>query len=227
MELNQIDQLTHQSSSYELQKKQLLYPHERVVAFVAKYFPDLAANATKNAMDIGFGSGRHIKLFLDYNLQGHGIDYTEEAIALAKNAFGSHPQLRTLNLGDYRSYDNKIAFDLIVSWGVVFYSRYSEIKGNLLGIERLLKKGGRAFINFRAKENWFNGLGKELEPNSFLLDDRAKPYGNFLYTFVNEEQIYELIEGTGLKIDYIEKTTLRKGANKKEHAWYLCSLIKA
>ena len=43
-----------------IKKDVMLYPNERVVAFLARNYKDIENNKNgKKALDIGFGSGRH------------------------------------------------------------------------------------------------------------------------------------------------------------------------
>ena len=226
MKLNEIDKFTQESSAKHVVDNHITYPDERLVAFLQRSFGDKQKNGTKRGLDIGYGSGRHLQLLLDYGFKTYGIEYTDEARAVTVERFKYNNDLQGLFAGDYRTFDFKVNFDVLIAWGVVFYSTFSEIKSDLSSLSNIIKDDGRIFINFRTKDNWFNGLGKEIDKNSYLLDERAGVYKNYMYTFLDYEEIKEVIIEAGLKIEGIERMDLWKNQLTERNSWYICELSK-
>ena len=67
-----------------LKDNQLLYPSEEVVRFLSYCNENLLENHVKQALDIGFGSGRHLKLLMDYGYRTSGVELLKEAVESAK-----------------------------------------------------------------------------------------------------------------------------------------------
>ena len=209
------------SWSREIKKNQLLYPDDRVVSFLARNLkaePDVTG---LKALDIGAGSGRHVKLFLDYGVQSWGIDYSEEAANVCNTILQDCPGFKGALNGDFRDMDFKTRFDFIVAWGVIFLTPKAEIIESMKIMKTLLTDRGRAIINFRDKENWFYGLGEEIDHDCYILDERAGPYEGICYTFLNLDEVREVVEKSGLKINAIERQVMTKNNLEHQHSWYI------
>jgi SAM-dependent methyltransferase len=212
----------------ELRSRQLLYPDEQVVRFLSRRFPshhDSDDNKTRNALDIGCGSGRHIKLLMDYGFCTWGIDYAIESINIVKKSFGTDLLFQDCLLGDFSKEQWEVKFDVVVGWGVFFLRQHNDIKQDIQNLGKLLTPWGRVFINFRTKENWFYGLGVELEEDCFILDERAGSYKGICYTFTDLADIEKLVSGTGLRIDSVEKTSLTTKSLTELHSWFQVELV--
>lgn len=61
-----------------LKSNQLLYPNESVVRWLSRVRPDLPQEC--NALDMGFGSGQHLKLFMEFGLRAWGTELLDHAI---------------------------------------------------------------------------------------------------------------------------------------------------
>lgn len=218
--LNARDDSTRRSWVQALRDHQLLYPDERVVSFLARRFPSVVNNGEHHAIDIGCGSGRHVKLMLDYGFQTWGIDYAAESVDMVRSAFHGHPLLREVVLGDFRETAFPTSFHAVVAWGVLFLNPPSEMVSNLRGMGRLLGPDGRLLVNFRTRENSHFGLGEEIEPGCFILDDRAGTYKGMCYTFTDLPDVEALVERAGgMDIVHVEKTTFVKNNLSELHSW--------
>ncbi|WP_214228848.1 class I SAM-dependent methyltransferase [Pedobacter sp. B4-66] len=226
MKLKDIDQSTHAASAKHVNSSPITYPDERLVAFLQRSFGNRQDNKTKSAIDIGFGSGRHLQLLIDFCFKTYGIEYTNEAIAVTSERFKNEDRLQQLLLGDYRTYEFDVKFDLVIAWGLIFYSTYSEIEKDLAAMSDAIKDNGRIILNFRTTDNWFYKLGKEVDKNSYLLDERAKIYEGYVYTFLDLEQIKTIISTAGLKIECVERIDLWKNQLEERNSWYICELSK-
>jgi 2-polyprenyl-3-methyl-5-hydroxy-6-metoxy-1,4-benzoquinol methylase len=210
--------------SKEITKSPVLYPDERLTAFLKAYASN-NSETQKKAIDIGFGSGRHLKLLNDLGFDTYGIDVLEEAKELVQKNFTEFPTDKII-IGDFNEIEILEKFDVIVLWGSIFLVPFSKISDSLLKIKKILAKDGRIFLNFRTNSNWFFGLGKEIEKNTFLLDERANEYNGFLYAFVNEAELKNIIADAGFTLQKIEKIDLYKKNLSELNSWFICELAK-
>lgn len=163
-----------------IEKDVMLYPNERVVAFLARNYPNIEENKeTRRGFDIGFGSGRHLKLLMDYGFEAHGIDYSESSVDTVKSLFGSNVHVKLANLDDVKYTE---FYDVVLMFGVAFLRPEEEIKKDLERVNKFLKKNGKLFINFRTKEDFLYKQGKQLARNTYLLENQGV-YSGLTYTF--------------------------------------------
>ncbi|WGU97785.1 methyltransferase domain-containing protein [Paenibacillus dendritiformis] len=214
------------SWSQEIKRNVMLYPSERVVSFLAKNFGDIEGNAKKNALDVGFGSGRHLKTLLEYGFRTYGIDYSPECLKIATHNLSNYPNLLELRNLEWSEYKSGVKMDVIICYGVSFYKIKSSMIEDLQHAYNALNSKGKMLINFRNKENWFYGLGKEIEKDSFLLDDRAGTYQNILYTFLDLQDAQKMLEETGFIIENIEREDYYKNNLKEKHSWWIFTVRK-
>jgi hypothetical protein len=225
--LNNAEKSTKTMWAKHVEANPILYPDERLVGMLkSKVITSSAYEDRLKGLDIGFGSGRHLKLMMDCGIESYGIEYAEEAITVTKKILNHNPLLKELWLGDYRTFNFPVKFDVIISWGSFFLYPYSKLESELSSLSSKLSDTGSLFINFRTLDNWFYGLGESLEPGTFLLDKRAGVYEGSVYTFLSLEQIENLIVKAGLQLNKIERLDLWKNNLKEQNSWYVCELTK-
>ncbi len=206
----------------EIGKHRLLYPDERLVCFLAANYPNREENGQRNALDIGFGSGRHLQLLMDYGFQAYGVDYAKETAAVARNVLKDNPLLRDLKVADMKDRPfSGIQFDVVIAWGVCFLRTPEETACDLVHLRNSMKAGGRLIVNFRNKESWFCGKGKQIGPNTFLLDESAGPYQDMCYTFLEREAAHDILTAAGFEIDNCERLDLWKNHVSEHHSWWV------
>ncbi len=221
----EINEITKNFAAKAIQRNILLYPSEDLVRFIAREAPKLPANP--QGIDIGFGSGRHLALMMDYGIRAHGIDLAPEALETFRSHFSDSPLVGDLIVGDLSdSHFQPGFFDVAIMWGVLFLRPIEQITRDLIRIVELLKPGGAICINFRTMDNWFFGLGKELSPGFYLLDERAGQYHKALYCFLGEDQAKAVVESAGLVIDNFERNDYWKGPQRQRHSWWIVSARK-
>ena len=208
----------------------LFYPNEKVVAFLARNFADKEQNRNKKALDLGFGSGRHIKLLLDYGFQTFGLDYVPECVEMTKSCLRHYDNLRELITGDFTEYDfaanNLKDFDVIIIWGAIFWKPKTEMLKDLKKIASLLNSDGKMYLNFRSKEDFLCGKGKVLDEGC-TYELNYKEYSGLTYTFLDVSDIETMLEAAGLKVTSLEKEEYWKNNLTERHSWWLVSAEKA
>ena len=208
----------------------LLYPNEKVVAFLGRNFADREQNRSKKALDLGFGSGRHIKLLLDYGFETFGLDYVPECVEITKSYFGHYDNLRKLITGDFTKYDfaanNLKDFDVIIIWGTIFWKHRQEMLKDLKKITSLLSPNGKIYLNFRSKDDVLYGKGKVLD-EGYTFELNYKEYSGLTYTFLDVSDIETMLKAAGLKVTSFEKEEYWKNNLTERHSWWLVSAEKA
>lgn len=208
-----------------LKSNQLVYPSEFVVRWLARVRPELPTEC--NALDMGFGSGQHLKLFMDFGLRAWGTELLDHGVSLGEEVLRGQPLAGKIIKGDL---DHPLlptqSFHAVLSWGCIFLRPVDSIRKSLNQVAQLLSPGGRALFNFRTADNWFYGLGQEGPDKHWLLDQRAGPYSGGRYTFLDEEGIRGLVSAAGLEIESFERTDWWKNQLSERHSWYVVQVIR-
>jgi len=148
--------------SYAKKDNFVFYPHEEVIRFVSKYISkkvDFNGSFKKNhqldynpkILDLGCGIGRHVKFVCEYNLDGYGIDFSSEAIKIAKGflAINNISELdKRLIVGETSAlpfHDN--FFDFAISHGVLDSMPFEIAKKSIKELSRCLTPSGLAYID--------------------------------------------------------------------------------
>lgn len=180
----------------------LKYPAEEVVRFLKKNFrePD-----TKTILDFACGSGRNIIPMSDMGFQNIiAMDYNQCCLELAKEKCAQK------NIEYIQNERLEIplmdeSLDCIVAYGALFYFSEEERIAFAKEMHRILKPGGMVLADFRGLDDRFFGMGKEMEPNLFLLDERAGALQKMIYWFCNGRDLYQLYESCGFTITNMER----------------------
>lgn len=117
--------------------------HAEQMRLVEAALPDLNG---KSVLDVGCGTGRLARFLARRGATVTGIDFSEKAIALARQtATSPNPAYRVQSVFDL---EDVAAYDLIFSWGCVVMAttRRDELLKALKGLHRSLKPGGQALL---------------------------------------------------------------------------------
>lgn len=130
-------------------------------------------------IDVGCGSGRHIRAFLDYNLKCTGVDFSKSCIELAKK---NCPEIENqLFEDDFLNFEkrNTKKFDLVfLSGATIGYSDTDEVNSLYLkGLANIIKSSGFwvfDFLNLNWAEKQFKNRVSFWTENEthYILDDR-------------------------------------------------------
>jgi hypothetical protein len=214
MESNLTDE-TRSFWSCVLKKDQLLYPSEFVVRFLARF--GCQSDCKNKALDIGFGSGRHLKILLDKGYFTSGVELIPEAHAAASCVFSGSQGLDRLWVGDFRKLPlPEWTFDVIICLGSLIIR-----KEYLIRLYNLLRPGGGILLNYRTPFSWFAGLGKEISPSFFHLDERAREYTGSFYYFPSQEALTKQIKQAGFECENFERYDWRKKDATELHSWWV------
>lgn len=222
--LTTINAQTQDFSAKTLAQNKLSYPNEYVVRFLTNFSRKQTIDLTcpPEGLDIGFGSGQHLKLLMDFGFRASGVELVPEAGEWVQSQWKSSPLLGDIWIGDFRTAPlAPTQFDVIICWGVAFLRSLPDIQTDLNYIHSLLKPGGQLCVNFRTPENWFYGLGQPITDSYFCLDERAGAYAGAYYTFVDEPTTRCLIETSGLELINLERWDWCKNNLQEQHSWWI------
>ncbi len=167
----------------------------------------------KKILDAGCGSGRDTQIFLIKGFEVDGIDFSKEAIRIAKQ---TNPKA-TFQIGDIRKMNYPAGtFDGIWACATILNLKKTDVPKTLLGFQKVLKPNGILFVSVK------EGTGEKLIP------DQA---GTRLFSFYAQEEIETIIAKAGFKIISAEITSdfqfTNKTESKKNPNWILVYAQKA
>lgn len=203
------------------------YPSEIVVQYV---FRNFKRDGKTKVLDLGCGAGRHSYFMAKENLDVYGVDISAEGIAYTEKMFKQDNLKGQFKVGTiaHIPYDNDY-FDGIISCGVLYYCMFNEIEKSAGEIYRVLKKGGKALLVIRTINDYRYGEGKEIEKNTFLIEEKDKEKCAFnengmkMHFFTKEEVLKLFYKFSDIKIDTVEQTS-ENGKYKDSN--FLVKLVK-
>lgn len=153
-------------SHYTAGKSALLYPDENLVRLLRKN-PLLGSPAELIAVDLGCGSGRHLRLLADMGIRKTiGIDRSHNALTLS-----GKQEAGTLLQGDNLRLPLKSeSADIVIAWGSLHYDNKYNFMGMLEEILRILKSGGCLFATLRSERDTYLKRGRHLGNNVWITD---------------------------------------------------------
>tara|TARA_B100000315_G_C14359538_1_gene487807 strand:- start:6 stop:719 length:714 start_codon:yes stop_codon:yes gene_type:complete len=124
----------------------------------------------KKVLDYGFGGGANIRYFLSRGFNVSGIEISQSALEYTKELnekSNFNAELKLLDSDGRIPFEDDY-FDLIISWGVLYYNTWKTFKIAVNEINRVLNNGG-AFI------------GTMIKPGDSSFHSNSKPLGKGLY----------------------------------------------
>jgi len=156
--------------------------------------------AGMNVIDIGCGTGAHLRLYQKENCNIFGIDLSAAMLKVARNKLGNDADLRLCNATDTGFDDNK--FDIILG-STVLHEMSEQVRLDVLKeTKRILKNDGRILlIDFHPDSlKKLKGVySKIIITISELLAGREH-YKNYRH-FMKNGGLPSLIKSTGLEVE--------------------------
>lgn len=107
----------------------------------------------KRTLEIGVGLGTDFINFVRAGADAHGLDLTEEAIALVERRLELEGLTAHVRVGDAEDLPfGDSEFDLVYSWGVLHHTPDTEHA--LTEVRRVLRPGGEARIMLYSRRSW-------------------------------------------------------------------------
>lgn len=121
----------------------------------------LKKNGSKNILDLGSGSGRHVVYLAKNGFDVFGIDIAEEGINITKSWLKKENLKANLKIGNIYEklpYPNNF-FDAILTTGVICHNNLNGIRKTIREMERILKPNGFIFVNVRRNRKYTDKIG--------------------------------------------------------------------
>ena len=210
-----------------LQRHRLGYPDTHIVRFLASRAGTAQENRLRG-IDVGFGSGQHLRTLAEFGYETWGTELLEGEVARLTELAGEALHGGQLLAGHLHELPElRGQFDVALAWGVAALNAPSQLNRWLTGFRDLLKPAGRACLNFRGQDTWFHGLGRSVEPGCYLLDERAGPYANAVFTFLDEAGVRRAMAEAGFVIENLQRDDWWKNNLSEHHSWWIVWARKA
>jgi SAM-dependent methyltransferase len=136
------------------------YPHNKVVQFLLRRYPDASLRSSVDVLDLGCGSGVHVHFLAAEGFRAHGSDISPVGVDNTRNRLASAGLAPTgLHVGSVDRIDAVDAsFDAVISVGVLECAGLERFAPALHEIARVLRPGGAAMLLF-ASDRDFRVLG--------------------------------------------------------------------
>jgi len=148
-----MSELKHFFDNYNsIETYRLNYPDENVIRFLNSNFKE--NKNRQNILDLGFGSGRHLKLLHELGFNGIGIDFSTVASKYVYNQFiekSINSSIVTANITNLPFKSD--FFDGVIEHATLVNNSWKDILNSTNEIYRVLKKGGKGFFLLKRIED--------------------------------------------------------------------------
>jgi len=173
-------------------KSDIRYPDENLVRLLKKNISGYEKNAPLTAIDLGCGSGRHLKLLNELRIgRIIGLDSSFNALLLSKKRFNGF-----LVAGDNRHIPIKDgSADFVIAWGSLHYNRKETLPLMLGEIVRVLVPDGHLFATLRTSRDTYLKTGKHLGNNTWATN--LNDINGTIVSFYSEDELTRAFSAFG------------------------------
>ncbi len=164
-------------------------PHKAVV----KLASFLKARNVKKVLDLGCGAGRHLVFLARKGFEVYGTDISEIGLDQARRRLreeGLEAELKRSDMTVIPYPD--VFFDAVIGIWVIYHNTLEAMRKTISEIHRVLNEGGLAFLTFQSKRSYKFGKGKEIEKDTFVLEEG--PEKGVLHHFSEKNEVEELLK---------------------------------
>lgn len=211
------------------------YPNEEVVRFLAKY-KNIYANG--NMLDWGCATGRHTMLGCKFGYHVYAVDYVKNCVDITKAKI--EKELPQDCRGKVEKYivnqDIDIeevldaSMDIILAWGILFYNNRDNQLQMIKNMYRMLKKGGRAFCDFRTERDsaYMNSLlnNETDEKGTVQLKTGTRGKEGLLWHVAPLEELEKMFADAGLVMENVELYEFTENNREIRNSWWHITLYK-
>ena len=177
-----------------------------------KQFLDQSNFELKNALDIGCGTGKYLKILQAGGFKTSGIDSSETAVEMTKKELGGDAEIVCVNMFEFEKPANK--HDLIVSIATIHHGTKEQVQNLINRIYAVLAENGKAFItvpDFENRKKWDTFKDREeIAPGTYaplLGPEKGLPHS--FYTKEEAEKLFSNFKNVVLKLDAIGRWVIQ------------------
>ena len=183
-------------AAYQKNPQQFTEP-DRICTLADVLFPKYGV---KRILDLGCGNGRHLVYFGKAGYQVYGSDLSDWGLKAASRWLGEEEISSRLALADMQVLPfANASFDAILSFRVLQYNLFADIRATFLEIERVLRPDGLLVMDLLRFDPDSDRFKKAImvEPHTYVLrsgTERGMPH----HTFTKAE-VFELLQNWKIK----------------------------
>lgn len=140
----------------------------------------LMENPRPCALDLGCGVGRHALYLAAQGFEVWAMDASSNGIGVVRDEASQHDLPLHLSVGAMTELPYRDGqFDYVLAWNVIYHGDGEIVRRCIREIYRVLRPGGIYQGTMLSKRHHTFGLGRELAPNTFVLDghgDKSHPH---------------------------------------------------
>ena len=218
-------------------KGDLIYPHEAVARFAAKFKP-------ASAMDFGCGTGRHLACLAKAGAKKLiGVDINALPLAAVALKFGAIKEAKEWENGKKLNLENGTTLELfcnddknlseilsdrkvdaVISWGVLHLYEPSAAAEILKEFANSLNENGRVFINLRTNADGLKIGAKQINQN--IYETTRKGYEGLVYSFYSKADVNDIFNLAGLTIIALDKEEFTQNNGEIFNSFYIVEALK-
>jgi SAM-dependent methyltransferase len=196
------------------------YPPEELVRFVARSYYGAPVRREVRILELGCGPGANIWFLAREGFAAHGIDGSESAVAQARARLAQEGLRAELDVGDFTDLLGRYepaSFDAVVDVAAVQCNRAQAVERCFAHVAQILKPGGKVFSMLVAAGSWGDGLGREVEPSTYVDLPEGPLAGTGLCRFFSQDEVAHVLSPfVDLSVDYSERS-LEGGRHTYRH----------
>ena len=190
--------------------------------FVVDFVSPLNEKGSRTILDVGCGPGRNTIFLAKEGFYVVGVDISPTALKLAlEKAINENLENCIFVTNDFLKLPFPDAyFDAAFSSYGIENMSLPKIKEALTEMKRVLRNGGSMLVTLHSPRHWRFGLGKKIEPHTFLTTSTIKGKKfRFITHFFEKEDAERLFQDLNLKILSIREIV--KISDKRRARWII------
>lgn len=166
---------------------------------VRSIVPLLQARGANKALDVGCGIGRHALFLASEGFDVTAVDASATGLEYLREASETQGIKITTEVASFESLPfNAGTFDYILAWNVIYHGDGDVVRQTIADFARILRPNGILQITLLSKRNERYGHGREIAPNTFVIDDGEKAEFGHPHYFCDEREAIALLNGISL-----------------------------
>ena len=201
----------HLATAYQAWDRNWTTEEERVRwlapdPMVQNLVPLLRARRFTRVLDVGCGVGRHAQYLGAEGFTCVGLDASESGLEYARAQAQRSGLSIDYRVGRFYELDfPEHSFDALIAWNVIYHGDRDIARRAADEFARVLVPGGLYVGTMLSKRNAGYGVGREVRPDTFVVDDATNDHIH-PHLYVNSRDLLELHRGFEvLQLDDVEQ----------------------